>query len=423
MATACLRSALRLNKGIYIKDSVLRVSLYQPATCNPVSAVGQIIVLRHGSFFNKKNADAMWDSATGVSNAGRKRGRASRGKLLRRVNLNFGQRMGLGKTGLVFPGLSSRITGDEKATDLGVRKTEVTDEGTAEEGSKIQKKKVTQKIDILDKGFSGNKMPGKKISPPEPIDGYDFSDFDTYVLETKTVSTVTASQGNIRSASVLVAIGNRKGLFGISLGRGSHLGAAINSAKNKATQKLVYIDIYDGHTPMHNFAEKFHATSVIVYQAPKGHGLRCHHVLKILCQLIGIKDIYIKSEGNVRNYLNLSRAFMTGLLRTRNHQDIADELGHHIVEYRAEKDNYPFIVASPSENAKTTEFQKEDGFEFENYCFNNRLPLSKPSKKPFYWKSAAFKKKLAKDYTRRNQPKAMINRMVLGLQPEFKRLK
>jgi hypothetical protein len=38
----------------------------------------------------------MWDSATGVSNAGRKRGRASRGKIMQRVNLNIGKKMGIG---------------------------------------------------------------------------------------------------------------------------------------------------------------------------------------------------------------------------------------------------------------------------------------------------------------------------------------
>jgi hypothetical protein len=107
----------------------------------------------------------------------------------------------------------------------------------------------------------------------------------------------------------------------------------------------------------------------------------------------------------------------------KTHQEIADELGHHIVECRPETDYFPVIKASPSENAEKNDFVKQDGFDFDSYCFNNKLPLKKYGKRPFYWFLPAFKDRKARDYQRRNQPKAMIDRMVLGLQPEFKRLK
>lgn len=46
------------------------------------------------SFFNHLTGDALWASATSVSNAGRKRGRARGRKMIK--NLNRGQQLGVG---------------------------------------------------------------------------------------------------------------------------------------------------------------------------------------------------------------------------------------------------------------------------------------------------------------------------------------
>ena len=48
--------------------------------------------------FVSESADDIWSSVTGVSNQGRKRGRASRNKLMQKVNLSKGWRVGDGKT-------------------------------------------------------------------------------------------------------------------------------------------------------------------------------------------------------------------------------------------------------------------------------------------------------------------------------------
>ena len=48
-----------------------------------------------------ESAEHIWDSMTGVSSQGRQRGRASRGKMTRRENLNKG--MQIGKGGFIYP--------------------------------------------------------------------------------------------------------------------------------------------------------------------------------------------------------------------------------------------------------------------------------------------------------------------------------
>ena len=43
------------------------------------------------------------------------------------------------------------------------------------------------KLNSLDRGWSGSKMPGRSIGPPDPIGDECFDGFDTKVLELKTI--------------------------------------------------------------------------------------------------------------------------------------------------------------------------------------------------------------------------------------------
>jgi len=48
---------------------------------------------------------------------------------------------------------------------------------------------------------------------------------------------------------------------------------------------------------------------------PAGYGLKCHRIIRSICEMIGIKDVYAKVEGS-RNPKNIAKAFMSGLLNT-----------------------------------------------------------------------------------------------------------
>lgn len=212
--------------------------------------------------------------------------------------------------------------------------------------TRISKRRI-DKINALDRGYSGSTIDGKKIGPPEPVEDYVFENFESVVLKSKLVGTVTAAQGTMMSPFVIVATGNRKGLVGLAKSKGSTTRAAMYQARKKAAQRLVYIERFEGHTIQHNFMEQNTSSKVIAYGMHKGYGLVCHRVIKTLCELIGIKDIYVKVEGNTKNYLAISRAFIDGLLKQKSMQEIADETGQHVVQYRAELSELPVVVASP----------------------------------------------------------------------------
>lgn len=64
----------------------------------------------------------------------------------------------------------------------------------------------------------------------------------------------------------------------------------------------------------HDFFSQFGATKLFVTKKPEGFGLICHRAIKCACEVIGIKDLYVKVEGSV-NYQHIIKAFLIGLLR------------------------------------------------------------------------------------------------------------
>jgi hypothetical protein len=75
-----------------------------------------------------------------------------------------------------------------------------------------------------------------------------------------------------------------------------------------------------------------------------------------ICEIIGIKDIYVKVEGNTRNYLALTHAFINGLLNQETHKQLAERKGLHVVEMNPNRGYLPEIVASPI----TTQLKNDD---------------------------------------------------------------
>lgn len=86
-------------------------------------------------------------------------------------------------------------------------------------------------------------------------------------------------------------------------------------AKIHASQRLLCVDRYEDRTLFHNFYEEFYFTKVYAEKMPAGYGLKCHRIIKSICEMIGIKDLYAKVEGS-RNPKNIAKAFMSGLLNT-----------------------------------------------------------------------------------------------------------
>lgn len=114
-------------------------------------------------------AEDLWKGVTTVSNAGKKRGR---GKTVSKKNikdLNRGQVIGVGKTNMVWPGLTAPII---RGRELVEQQKLPPDEEREKRLIQLRDQMGTHrriKLSPIERGWSGAKMPGRSIGPPDPI--------------------------------------------------------------------------------------------------------------------------------------------------------------------------------------------------------------------------------------------------------------
>ncbi|XP_046426070.1 28S ribosomal protein S5, mitochondrial [Neodiprion fabricii] len=364
-----------------------------------------ISTVRYTNFFNKLPAEALWKGVTSVSNAGRRRGRGKGLKLTR--NLNRGQIIGVGKVNMVWPGLTAPVL---RGKELIQQEKLPEDPERMAKLAKLRDENSSRKsfkIHPLDRGWSGSKLPGRSIGPPDPRGEETFEGFDTICLESKPVFNMSANMGRKRRMSVFVVTGNRNGLAGFALGKAVEGKAAVKNAKNRAGQRLLHVNIYNNHTVYHDFFSQFGKTKVFVKKQPEGYGLRCHRAIKSCCEMIGIKDLYSRIEGST-NLQHIIKAFFIGLLQQRTHSQIAEEKKLHLVEIKKETGEFPLVVASPPVVRKREEIKRDEILDYTQYVMNNRVVLQKKKFPPFYTKHRSWEIYLRRQEYHRNQDKVRI---------------
>jgi len=360
------------------------------------------------NFFNKLPAEALWKGITSVSNAGRKRGRAKRVSKKNIKDLNRGQVIGVGKANILWPGLSAPI----------IRGKELVEQQKLPEDPEREKKLVQlrdqmgnirhPKLSPLERGWSGAKMPGRSIGPPDAVGEDKFEGFDTKVLELKTVFNMKGNFGRKRRLSVFVVTGNSNGLVGFATGKGIESKTALRKAKNRSGQKLMHIKIFRGHTVYHDFFTQFGKTKIYVSQRPEGYGLICHRAIKTICEVAGIKNIHAKVEGST-NVQHVCKAFLLGLMKQRDHEEIAEEKRLHLVELCKENGYFPNVLASPTECRKTKDLKHDEVLDFTQYCLDGRVILKRKTFPPFYTKHKSWELYLKKQEKIRNHDKVRIH--------------
>lgn len=308
---------------------------------------------RHGSFFNKLTAEELWRGVLAESGAGARKGRGKRTKRKLKRDLNRGQIIGEGRGGFLWPGLNAPVLKEGTVQSMSRRGEAEQQEVQAElvrqrdEWERRRKMKVKR-----ERGWTGNSWGGISLGPPDPgPNGETYEDFDSRVIEVKSVFNMTAKEGRKRSISCLVAVGNGNGAAGFALGKAADRNTALRKAKNRAMHYLYYIERYNDTTIYHDIQSKFKRTTLRMKKQNEGHGLHCHRAVITMCKLIGIKDLYCKVEGSV-NLLNITRALFTGLANQKTHQMTADQKQLHVVEFLNHRGPLPIVVASPKNGTR-----------------------------------------------------------------------
>lgn len=347
---------------------------------------------RTTSFFTKKSGEELWKGMTSVSNAGRRRGRG-KGLMKLKKDLNRGQRIGVGRKRMLWPGLTNPVIQGKSLVsqqrlpddpDYEKKKVEIRD---------ASRKFDKSKIHPLDRGWTSAKMGGRKIGPPESEGEDAFEGFETIVLEQKITGHMTGNMGRVRTFSTFVVTGNGNGLIGIALGKSTDHSTSVRNAKDSSGKKLFYVNRYNEHTVFHNFFTQFGNCRIFVKQKSPGYGLRCHRIIKAICEVAGIKDLHAKIEGTTNPQV-LTKAFLIGLLRQKSHHELAEEKKLHLVEFRSEHGNYPQIVASPSSVRTEEEIPSTEPMDFSQHVMGGKLELLKKKRPPFYTRLYGWQKHL-----------------------------
>ncbi|XP_038206482.1 28S ribosomal protein S5, mitochondrial [Zerene cesonia] len=360
------------------------------------------------NFFNKLPAEKLWKSVTSVSNAGAKKGRGKGAGRIRIRDLNRGQMIGVGKVNMLWPGLSAPVI---RGREL-LKQQRLPDDPERMEKLIKLRDSMTKfrrlKLNPIERGWSGARMPGRSLGPPDPVADEEFVGFDTKVLQLRSLLIMKGTLGRTRNYQAMVVTGNGQGLAGFGIGRAKEAQAALRKAKNRAGKKLMHFDIYNNHTVYHDFYTAFGSTKIFVQKKNEGYGLMVHRAIKEICQAIGIKDLRAKVEGS-KNLQHVVKAFFIGLLQQRTHQQLAEEKKLHLVEYRAENEYYPTVVASPSTVRTKEEIHKDETLDFIRYVMNDKVIL-KRKKFPRFYESMPHYELFLKKYEKyRNHEKIRHN--------------
>jgi small subunit ribosomal protein S5 len=344
-------------------------------------------------------ADELWKGVTSVSNAGRKRGRAK--GLMRRKDLNRGQVIGIGKANIQWPGLSAPII---RGRELVQRQQLPPDPDREAKIIKLRDSmsgKRFQKLTPLERGWSGNKMPGRSIGPPDPIGEDAFEGFDTRVIELKTVFNMKGNLGRKRRLSCFVVTGNGNGLAGFATGKAVDSRAVMRKAKNRAGQKLMHIELCEGKGIFHDFYCAFGKTKIFVEKKPEGYGLVCHRAIKTICEVVGIKDLYAKCEG-AGNVQHVVKAFFLGLLSQKRYDQIAESKGLLLVEFKKETGDFPRVVATPTVCRTEEDIKHDEIMDYTQVAMDGKLALKRKKFPKFYENTYGYQLHKWKEEKRRN---------------------
>ena len=131
------------------------------------------------------------------------------------------------------------------------------------------------------------------------------------VIKVNRCTTVTKG-GRKFSFSVIIVIGNRKGSIGYGFGKANEVVNAKQKAFNQAKKNMFRVNLKNERTIFNKIISKFCSSKVIIRPAPLGKGIIAGFTAKALFDVLGVKDIMVKSIDS-NNPHNLIKAIILGL--------------------------------------------------------------------------------------------------------------
>lgn len=141
-------------------------------------------------------------------------------------------------------------------------------------------------------------------------------DFEQKIVDLARVTRVMAGGKRMRFRAGVV-VGNQKGQVGFGVGKGKDVAMAVDKAVKRAKKNLITVPFVNDTIP-HEVNIKFNSAQVLLKPARVGRGIIAGGPVRMVLQLVGVKNIVAKMQGS-KNKINNSKAVIKALssLRTK----------------------------------------------------------------------------------------------------------
>ena len=140
-------------------------------------------------------------------------------------------------------------------------------------------------------------------------------EFDSKLLDLARVTRVTGGGKRMRFRAVVV-VGDRNGRVGLGVDKGKDVAQAIEKSTRRAKKNLIKITIINDTIP-HETEAKFGPAIILLKPQQKGRGLVAGGVVRVVCELAGIKNISSKVLSRTKNKLNNAKATIEALKKLK----------------------------------------------------------------------------------------------------------
>lgn len=156
----------------------------------------------------------------------------------------------------------------------------------------------------------------RKFNKEKPKD-----DFESKLLDLSRISHTRAGGRKMRFRAVIIT-GDKKGKVGLGIAKGADVQLAIEKATRLSKKYLIEVPIIQETIP-HEVEAKVGAARVLLRPQRKGRGLVAGGTVRIVCTLVGIKNISSKILSRTGNKINNARATIEALKKLKIKQNAA----------------------------------------------------------------------------------------------------
>lgn len=140
-------------------------------------------------------------------------------------------------------------------------------------------------------------------------------EFESKLLDLSRISHTRAGGRKMRFRAIIVT-GNKQGKIGLGVAKGRDVALAIEKATRFSKKYLIEVPIVEDTIP-HEVTAKFGPAKVLLRPQRKGRGLVAGGTVRVICTLVGIKNVSSKVLGRTGNKLNNARATIKALKELR----------------------------------------------------------------------------------------------------------